>query len=301
MKSTLEKQSSLDPNGPAALLNPGLDEVVLKVAYFGIEGNLASAVVQATGEEITHVRAGDRVVLLEGESDPGPDITEPGTDELCLRHPGSRVLPLPESVSLKHGALIEIVATAIHAVNSAKAEEGEICVVAGGDPLGLVTGYLLRNRGAHVILADTNRFRLDLLNNLGFATLDQVCEDIEGKIRQLSNEKMADVVFQFSGSGEKAGSLVKLLNTRGRLVLGANPGESPVSLDLFRFFWSELRIIGAGRYGRSDLDEAIRLAAAKEIPMDFLVTRVGHLKDYVTLFERMRKDPGRMQYLVNCL
>ena len=301
MKSALEKQPSPTLLGHTEPLCPGHEEVVLKVAYMGLEGNKASAVVEATGEAVTHVSDGDRVVILTGENPSKTDFIDPDSNGICITLPGHSVHPLPEKVSLKHGALIEILATSCQAVKSGQAEEGEICIVVGGGPLGLTTSYLLRNLGAHVILADTNRSRLDGINSLGFATLDMVCEDLGERIGEISNNKMADLIFQFSGSGEQSERLVKLLNTRGRLVLGANPGRDPVSLDLFRFFWSELRIMGAGRYEKPELEEAIRLASSKAIPLDFLVTRVGHLKDITELRERMKKDPGRMSYLVNCL
>ena len=65
--------------------------------------------------------------------------------------------------------------------------------------------------------------------------------------------------------------MTQLARVRGRIVVVAIfPDPRPV--DLFRFFWRELRLFGARVYERQDFDRAIQLAAENALPLDDLIT-----------------------------
>ena len=67
--------------------------------------------------------------------------------------------------------------------------------------------------------------------------------------------------------------MTKLPRTRGRIVVVAIYGEAP-KVDLFRFFWRELKLSGARVYEPEDFELAIELAASGSLPLDQLITDV---------------------------
>ena len=75
---------------------------------------------------------------------------------------------------------------------------------------------------------------------------------------------MADVVFEVSGTVPGVEAMTELPSVRGRIVMVAiHPDPKPVNL--FRFFWSEIRMVGARLYEPEDFEKAIHLAAEGEL------------------------------------
>ena len=93
--------------------------------------------------------------------------------------------------------------------------------------------------------------------------------------------------------------MTQVARARGRIVMVAiHPDPKPV--DLFRFFWRELRLIGARVYEPQDCEEAIQLAASGGLPLEQLVTQVSPLADAKAVFETIDANPAGMKYLLQC-
>src|SRR4029078_898447 len=61
--------------------------------------------------------------------------------------PGSMLVPIPDSLSFEHGALVEPLAVALHGIEIGEARPGDRCVVIGAGPIGVMTALALRARG----------------------------------------------------------------------------------------------------------------------------------------------------------
>ncbi len=75
---------------------------------------------------------------------------------------------------------------------------------------------------------------------------------------------------------------------------------SRVKIDLFRFFWRELKLSGARVYEGEDFDFAIQLAASGKLPLDRLVTDVLPLSRLEEAMHRMERGGDCMKILVSC-
>jgi threonine dehydrogenase-like Zn-dependent dehydrogenase len=96
-----------------------------------------------------------------------------------------------------------------------------------------------------------------------------------------------------------ADAMTKLPRTRGRIVVVAIY-SSPPPVDLFRFFWRELRLCGARVYEARDFDRAIALAAAGALPLQRLITNVLPLGEIESAFRQMERGGEVMKVLVEC-
>ena len=337
MKAAFYKGNRTFEIGENTPVKPGEGEVMLEVAYCGVcgtdvhiyhgvmdqrvgppqvIGHEASGTVIETGPGVNNVKAGDHVAVRplkfgdphifdKGHPHVGKNLKFIGIDlqgafQKYWTVPAYTLHKLPDSLSLKHGALIEPLAVACHDVKIGRVTEGEICVVIGGGPIGLLIGYALKDKGAHIIVSEVNDTRLEMLGELGFATVNPMKEDLEARISQLTDEKMADVVFEVSGSAAGVESMTRIVNVRGRIVVVAIHGGEPKKVDLFKFFWSEIEMLGARLYEAEDYEEAIRIASSGLVPLDTLITRIGNLADIQKVFEEIDSDPEGMKYLVNC-
>ena len=93
--------------------------------------------------------------------------------------------------------------------------------------------------------------------------------------------------------------MTNLARTRGRIILVAiHPGPTPV--DLFRFFWRELRLLGVRVYEGEDYEDAISLAASGKLPLDKLITAVEPIDSLPEVFQSLETNPKAMKVLIQC-
>jgi threonine dehydrogenase-like Zn-dependent dehydrogenase len=74
----------------------------------------------------------------------------------------------------------------------------------------------------------------------------------------------------------------------------------PPKVDLFRFFWRELRLCGARVYEPQDFEQAIQLAASGALPLGRLVSRTIPLDDLPVGFRELERGGEVMKILVRC-
>nr|WP_241428981.1 alcohol dehydrogenase catalytic domain-containing protein [Agrococcus sp. ARC_14] len=314
---------------------PGPGEVEIAVAYTGIcgtdlhifHGTMDKRV--TVPQSIGHEMAG--VIARLGEGVEGLTVGQPvtvmpllwcgecpacvaGNQHICQRLdfvgidsvgsmqerwtvPASIIVPLPEGLSLSHGALVEPVAVACHDVARSRLVEGETAVVIGGGPIGQLIASVARATGARVILVEPNQTRREAAAHRGIGTIDPTTEDAVAWVEQATDGAGADVVFEVAGAAVTALGCVDYAKVRGRVVIVAIHNQ-PVPMNLFRMFWRELEIIGARVYERADYDRAIALLAAGAIPADELITRIVPLERAREAFVELERGTG-MKVLVD--
>ncbi|MGL1885143.1 MAG: alcohol dehydrogenase catalytic domain-containing protein [Reichenbachiella sp.] len=337
MKSAIYKGDGQFEGGQSQVLKPQAGEVRLDVAYCGVcgtdvhiyhgvmdarvkppqtIGHEASAVVAEVGEGVTNVKVGDNVAVRplkfgeahaydKGFAHVGKNlkfigIDLPGAFQQSWTVPAYTLHQLPENLSLRHGAFIEPLAVACHDVKIGRVQAGENCLVIGGGPIGVLIAYVLKEKGANVWVSEVNETRLSMLNELGFNTINPIKEDLESKLDELTEGKMIDVAFEVSGSGPGVATMTKVVNVRGRIVMVAIHGGDPKPVDLFKFFWSEIELLGARLYEEEDYEAAIAIAAAGNVPFEKLITKEYDLDTIQAAFDEIDKNPEGMKYLIKC-
>ncbi|GAB3180628.1 zinc-dependent alcohol dehydrogenase [Telluribacter humicola] len=311
-------------------------EVRLKVAYCGVcgtdvhiyHGNMdqrvripqvigheVSAEIAELGEGVTGWQVGDRVAVrplqpgAEHPSDYGQNhigrnlkfigIDTSGGMQQYWNVPAHTLHRLPNLLSLEIGALIEPLAVACHDVRLGELQAGESVVVIGGGPIGMLIALVAQHKGARVLISEVNPSRLELAESLGLTAVNPLEADLVAAVEEFTEGAMADLVFEVSGVQAGVNSMTQLPRARGRIVMVAIHAQ-PKSVDLFRFFWRELRLIGARVYEPQDFEEAIALAASGELPLDKLITQVAPLAEAQSVFETIDSNPAGMKYLLAC-
>ena len=177
---------------------------------------------------------------------------------------------------------------------------GDVVVVIGGGPIGLLIGLVARAAGARVILSEPNPYRLELAARFGFDVVDPTAVDLGERVLGATEGAGADVVFEVSGSAAGASVMTELARLRGRLVVVAIfPDAQPVTL--FDFFWKELSLVGARVYEPADFEQAIGLLAAGELPLDELITvRRAARPATADVFATLSDNPAAIKILIDC-
>jgi (R,R)-butanediol dehydrogenase/meso-butanediol dehydrogenase/diacetyl reductase len=213
--------------------------------------------------------------------------------------PAETLHKLPAGMSLKAAALIEPVAVACHDVRRARLVPGETALVVGGGPIGMLIAMVARQAGAEVVLAEINDRRLAFAEGQGIRTLDPKRVDVAAEVTAMTGGKGADVVFEVSGSQPGVDLTTAAAATRGRIVMVAIHTRK-AEVDLFRYFWRELELIGARVYEPADYEAAIALVASGAIAAETLVTDVRGLEAIEEAFAALDQAPNAMKSLIRC-
>jgi 2-desacetyl-2-hydroxyethyl bacteriochlorophyllide A dehydrogenase len=226
-------------------------------------------------------------------------IDAPGALQGVWTVPAHTLHRLPASLNMQQGALVEPIAVACHDVRLGGVAKGEYVVVLGGGPIGLLVALVARSKGARVVVSEVNAFRINLAREFGLEAVNPVEVDLVKKVTEETGTAGADVVFEVSGSAAGAEMMTKLPRTRGRIVVVAIFAKPP-QIDLFRFFWRELKLCGARVYEPADFEEAIVLAASGALPLDRIVTGIRPLDGLADAMHQLEGGGPVMKILVQC-
>jgi (R,R)-butanediol dehydrogenase/meso-butanediol dehydrogenase/diacetyl reductase len=226
-------------------------------------------------------------------------IDSPGAMQQCWTVPAETLVRLPETLRLDWAALAEPTAVAVHDVRRAAVRAGERVVVVGGGPIGSLVGLVARHQGADVRLVEPSAYRRSVAQRMGLTTWDPTTDDVTAAIGEWTRGAGAGVAFEVSGAAAGVETAVDALGVRGRLCLIAiHPQPRPVNLH--RFFWRELTLVGARLYDRHDFARAVSLVADRVIPAELLISRVVPLVEAAAAFDALETGGDVMKILVDC-
>ncbi|MFD7370008.1 zinc-dependent alcohol dehydrogenase [Streptomyces mirabilis] len=226
-------------------------------------------------------------------------IDSPGAMQQRWTVPASTLIRLPDTLPLDRAALVEPTAVAVHDVGRAKVTEGEKVVVVGGGPVGILIALVARAAGADVRVVELSAHRRLLAEELGLTAWDPADDDVLALVGEWTGGAGADVAFEVSGAAGGVDTAVDVLGVRGRLCLVAIHPR-PREVNLHRFFWRELTLIGARLYDRSDFERAVALVADGTIAVGRLISKVVPLTEAPAAFEALEGGGDVMKILVDC-
>jgi NADPH2:quinone reductase len=182
-------------------------------------GSEACGTVEQVGEGVEDYQVGQRVATAEGQA----------TYAEYAVIDAEKALPVPDGVSDEAAAALPLQGmTAHYLINSTyKVEPGQTVLThAGAGGVGLLLTQLLKARGARVITTVSSDEKEQLARAAG---ADEVLryEGFSDRVRELTDGRGADVVFDGVGKETFEGSL-STLRKRGMMVLfGGASGQVP--------------------------------------------------------------------------
>lgn len=319
---------------PAADVPPGPGEVQIAVAYVGIcgtdmhvfHGNMdarvgtnrvigheMSGTVAALGEGVSGFAVGDAVVVRPLHPCGDCPACAAGNSHICHRLkflgldtdgamqgrwnvPAFTLHRVPDGVGLELAAMVEPLAVAVHDVRRAHLAAGETALVIGGGPIGMLIAMVAQAEGAKVILSEINPARLSMAAEMGFTGLNPREVNVAEEVTALTGGAGADVVFEVSGTQPGVDLMTDAARARGRIVMVAIHAKKP-QVDLFRFFWREIEMLGTRVYEPQDYDRALAMIA-EGLPVDRLITDRHPLSAVQAAFEALEGNPTAMKTLI---
>jgi 2-desacetyl-2-hydroxyethyl bacteriochlorophyllide A dehydrogenase len=276
------------------------EHAFLKPPYY--PGHEVVGVVVAVADGVKEVAAGDRVTveptLVCGRCKP----CRQGAENLCenleffgcgfreggmadvFSAPARRLHKVPADFSDYQAALIEPLATPVHAVRLAGDLTGKTVAVLGAGTIGLLALTAARHAGAGRILStDTLASKRELAMALGAdAVVDARVDDLAEVVRGELGESV-DVVFDCVAHQSTLDAAVKMA-IKGGTVVVVGGARKPVTVDLPVIQEYQIRLQGAATYRWEDFDAAIDIIGNGAFDAGRFITATFPLPEAATAF-----------------
>lgn len=134
---------------------------------------------------------------------------------------------LPDSLTDEQGAFVEMLSSAVYAVQRAEVEPGNFAVVYGPGPVGLAFVQLLKNEGARVGVVGTRDYRLDVAKAMGADEVWNVRDtgspyyvpDVAAAIKAANGGALADRVLVGTASVDANQQAIEISGNRSVVIL----------------------------------------------------------------------------------
>ena len=277
-----------------------------------ILGHEMSGVVVETGAEVTRFKVGDRVTsesfkytcgrcrfcqegligLCIDRQSMGIHVDGAFAKYVCQRE--ESLHRLPDNVDFEAGSMSEPTAVAVRAVyERASVASGDIVLVSGPGPVGLLCLQAAKSRGATVVLIGTegDEHRLALGKNLGADIIINTQTDSLDSILDITDGLGADVTIECGGSKTSLAQCITFARKAAQLVTVGLPGRE-IEVDLDQAITKELTILPSFTYGHETWKRALKLLEWGTIKTSPLVSRRFPLTQWKAAFDAVRSRQG---------
>lgn len=218
-----------------------------------------------------------------------------GVNGAFARHVVARpdqLFRLPHTMPTEEGALIEPFAAAVHAVcEIGTPRPGDVALVSGPGPMGLLCVKLLVAHGVRTVVAGmtADRLRLEKAKELGAArTVHVDHEDLLRAAGQQGDGRGWDIAFECAGVARSVASCLETLRPLGRLVQVGHFGrEITVPYDHVAF--KQLELVGSVGYTVDSWRRALAIVENGRVSLGDMVTHRLPLAEWKRGFDLCRR------------
>lgn len=185
------------------------------------------------------------------------------------------------NIPLDQAALIEPLSVAHHAVARSGAKPGDVALVGGSGPIGLLTAAVLKSQGVTTVISELSAARKDKAISSGVAdhVIDPGQEDLQARLLELTDGVGADVAFECAGVNAVLDTLLTAVKPAG-VVVNVSIWGRPATVDMQKIVLKEIDLRGTIAYVR-DHAEAIKLVQEGKVDLEPFITARIALEDLV--------------------
>ncbi len=289
------------PNNPPFVLGHEMSGVVVDVGdgvtAFKVGDRVSSESFRHTCGQCRFCRSGLIGLCIERRS-MGVHADGAFARYVCQRE--ESVHRLPANVDFESGSLCEPTAVAVRAVyERASVSPGDVVMVSGPGPVGLLCLQAARALGAKVVLvgAPGDEARLELGKALGADAVIQVGTDSFDQLQVRTGGLGADIAIECGGSPASLHQCIAQARKGAQLVLvGLFSGD--VAVDLNTAIIKEQTLLPSFTYGHETWERALQLLGEGKITTAPLISGRFPLAEWEQAFASVRSRRGHKYLLL---
>jgi threonine 3-dehydrogenase len=282
-----------------------------------VMGHEIAGTIVAVGDKVSQSRIGQRVAF---ETHPYCEecyLCRTGNRHVCLnmsnfqkyRNAGfaeyklvteNMLYVLSDQISFEEGALYEPGGVAMYAVEDSHMSPGDIVVVYGCGPIGLMAMQIFKACGASMVIGiGRSEFSLNMAKKFADVVINGAKESVLNIVMGIAQSHGgADVIVETTAAASVYETMFQMARPEAHIILVGYPdGEVPINL---------VKDIGSkclnikGHFGRkiwSTWDKLNDLQLAKRINLLDIVTHRFTLDQYEEAFETRKKGAGKILFI----
>jgi 2-desacetyl-2-hydroxyethyl bacteriochlorophyllide A dehydrogenase len=270
-------------------------------------GHEAAGVVSEVGSDVKVFKPGDRVTV-----DPFINCGQcyqcrSGHHNMCVDREiyGKRrgafaeyaILPersmckIPDKLSLEEGAVLENFGIAVHAVEVESHDPGDLAVVIGCGPIGIMAAQTLIAEGVNVVLTDLNEWRLKTAEEISGCTVINVKqENPRQRIEEMTHGTMADFVIEAGATQSALDQAFDLIKDRGT-VITIGTFDNPVSFNpFFKMTRREIKLVSTIGRTWETWRRMVQLIESDKINLKPYVTYILPMEEYAKGYDMVKSQ-----------
>jgi L-iditol 2-dehydrogenase len=203
---------------------------------------------------------------------------------------------IPDGVSFERASLVEPVNTCHKAVAQADPQPGDVCVVLGQGPIGLMFTMLLHRTGASVVATDAMPQRMELGRRFGAEEVWNPFEtqDLPEKVRSISGGRGADIVFVAVSAPGIVDQAIRLSRPGAKILLFSQTSDKErIEVSGADICVGERTVSGCYSASIDLQKESARLVFSGELPVEELISHRFPLDRICAGFDLARNPDGR--------
>ncbi|MEE9463469.1 MAG: zinc-binding dehydrogenase, partial [Bacteroidales bacterium] len=199
--------------------------------------------------------------------------------------PEERIIPIPDSMSLDQGALVEPAAVGAHSTSRATGIKGKNVVVSGAGTIGNLVAQFAKARGAaKVLITDISDYRLGIARECGVdGTLNVATTPFAEGVKDFFGTSGFQVGFEAAGVQASLDVLFAHVEKGGDIVILGVYSENP-TVNMYYLGEHELNVFGSMMYRKEDYEEAVSLISRGKIKTAPLITRHFPFDQYLDAY-----------------
>lgn len=206
-----------------------------------------------------------------------------------------KALKLPENISYDHGALVEPLAVAVHALKRGGDIKRRKILILGAGPIGNLVAQAANGMGAQsVMITEISDYRLNIARECGINyCLNSKTQDIGEELINTFGEDKADLILECVGINTTTEQAIA--NARKGtdiIVVGVFAEKATVDLGLVQD--RELRLIGTLMYQEEDYRKAIELIEESKVKLDPIITEHFPFEDYLEAYKYIEEKKDKI-------
>lgn len=212
----------------------------------------------------------------------------------------ARLYPVSPRIDDRQAAMLEPATIALHAVRRTSLRLGDSVVILGAGPIGLLVAQCARAAGAgSLVVVEPQPSRRALASELGAElTLDPADDDAMARLRSVTGELGADVVFECAGIPDTIDTAVDISRRGGTVSLVGVP-EGPSTIDAAAWLAKEIQLTSSLGYQREEFELIQGLVQDGRVKLPPLHTSTVSLTEMTGAFDLLCRSASEVKILVD--
>jgi len=201
------------------------------------------------------------------------------------------LVKVPDNVSYEQASFIEPVNTCMKGMEALGLRPGEVVLVMGQGPIGVILAVLAKRAGATVVTSDLYPQRLKISESFGLPYNVDASSNAAERVCQLTDGRGADAVILAAAGNSLVRPAIDAARPGGRVMLFAQTQRSEATIDPAAICVDEKTLLGSYSASVDLQEENVRLVFSGEVDFARLVTHRFPLRQAVEALH-LASHPG---------